>query len=358
MSNTTKIQVTISNRTVIRVIFIVLATILGVRFLINIAQPLTLIFISFFLAIALNPAVTFITHKLKFKKRAPAVAISYLTVVAILVGLFLIIVPPLFSQTRDFVDTLPDTIASVKDQNSTLGRFINNYELAETVDNISNELARKVKNLPEPVIASAGKIGSGIVSTIAVLFMTFMMLIEGPGWKKDLLRLTTPTKRKYYESMLSRMYEVVTGYVNGQLIISVIAAGFALVALLVASTLFGVSINAVGLAGVIALTGLVPMIGTVIGATIVVTVTMLSSLPLAIVMAIFFIVYQQTENVTIQPYIQSKKSELTPLLVFIAAILGIGLGGLLGGFIAIPLAACLKIVVIDYYQRKVKPESE
>ena len=100
------------------------------------------------------------------------------------------------------------------------------------------------------------------------------------------------------------------------------------------------------------------MIGTLIGATIVVSVSLLSSLPLAIIMLAFFIVYQQIENVTIQPYIQSKKSELTPLLVFIAAILGIGFGGLLGAFIAIPVAACLRIVIIDYYQRKIanKPD--
>ena len=158
--------------------------------------------------------------------------------------------------------------------------------------------------------------------------------------------------------MSDKMYDIVTSYVNGQLLISAIAAVFALFGLLIASTLLGVSINAVGLAGIIAITGLIPMIGTLIGATIVVSVSLLSSLPLAIIMLAFFIVYQQIENVTIQPYIQSKKSELTPLLVFIAAILGIGFGGLLGAFIAIPVAACLRIVIIDYYQRKIanKPD--
>ncbi|MCA9344382.1 AI-2E family transporter [Candidatus Saccharibacteria bacterium] len=358
MSDTTKIQVTISNRTVLRVIFIVIATLLGLRFILNIAQPLSLIFVAFFLAIAINPVVSYITKKMKMKKRAPAVGIAYLSVVFILVGMFLIIVPPLFDQTRNFIDSLPDTIASVKDQNTALGRFVVTYDLGDEVDNISNEIGKRASNLPEPVISSASKIGSGIVSTIAVLFMTFMMLIEGPTWKKEILKLITPKKRKYYEDMSDKMYDIVTSYVNGQLLISAIAAVFALFGLLIASTLLGVSINAVGLAGIIAITGLIPMIGTLIGATIVVSVSLLSSLPLAIIMLAFFIVYQQIENVTIQPYIQSKKSELTPLLVFIAAILGIGFGGLLGAFIAIPVAACLRIVIIDYYQRKIanKPD--
>lgn len=357
MSNT-KIQVTISNRTILRVIFIVLATILSIRFILNISRPLTLIFVSFFLALALNPVVTFISQKLRIKKRAPAVGIAYLSVVAILVAFFAVIVPPLFSQTRNFIDTVPDTLANLKQQDTALGRFVVNYQLEDEIDDLSEEIGKKVQNLPGPVISSAGKIGNAIVATIAVLFMTFMMLIEGPSWKKETLKLVSSKKRKYYEDMLARMYGVVTSYVNGQLLIAIIAAGFALIGLLIASTILGVSINAVGLAGIIALTALIPMIGTVIGATIVVAVTLLSSLPLAIIMAIFFVVYQQIENVTIQPYIQSKKSELTPLLVFIAAILGIGFGGLLGGFIAIPLAACLRIVVIDYYQRKIKPDAK
>lgn len=358
MSTNTKIQVTISNRTVLRVIFIVLATVMSIRFVLNIAHPLTLIFVSFFLALALNPVVTFISTKLHIKKRGLAVGIAYLSVVAILVTLIAIIVPPLFGQTRQFIDTVPDTLTNLDTQDSVLGRFVNNYQLGDDIDEISNEISKKVSDIPGPVISSAGRVGSAIVSTIAVLFMTFMMLIEGPTWKRETLKLVSPKQRKYYEDLLSRMYGVVTNYVNGQLIIAIISAGFALFALLVASTLLGVSINAVGLAGIIALTALIPMIGTVIGATIVVAVSLLTSLPLAIIMAIFFLVYQQLENVTIQPYIQSKKSELTPLLVFIAAILGIGFGGLLGGFIAIPLAACLRIVVIDYYQRKIKPEAK
>ena len=67
MSDTTKIQVTISNRTVLRVIFIVIATLLGLRFILNIAQPLSLIFVAFFLAIAINPVVSYITKKMKMK---------------------------------------------------------------------------------------------------------------------------------------------------------------------------------------------------------------------------------------------------------------------------------------------------
>jgi predicted PurR-regulated permease PerM len=77
---------------------------------------------------------------------------------------------------------------------------------------------------------------------------------------------------------------------------------------------------------------------------------MFSSVPLAITMLVYFIVYQQIENVTIQPYFQSRKNDLSPMLVFIAALLGIGFGGLLGGFVAIPVAGCIKILLEDWLE--------
>ena len=177
-------------------------------------------------------------------------------------------------------------------------------------------------------------------------------------WLGKILRLQQPKHRAHRKELALQMYRVITNYVNGQLLIATIAAGFALVGMLIASTVFNVSINAIGLAGIIALTGLIPMIGNTLGAAIVVLVCALSSFPLALTMAIFFLVYQQIENVTIQPYIQSRKNELTPLLVFIAALFGIGLGGLIGGFVAIPLAACIRILANDYYQNRAAKTEE
>lgn len=353
------VTVTVSNRTVVRVILIIAATFLAFRFIANISHPLTLIFFAFFLALALNPAVSWISHKLKIKSRAAATGIAYLSVLAVLTAFMVAVVPPLFHQTRDFITTLPNTVESIRDKDTGLGRLVNKYGLEDSVDNIASDMRTRLKHLPAPVLSTASRIGSGLVSTIAVLVMTFMMLVEGPGWINTFLRLQDPKKREHRKKLAEQMYGIVTSYVNGQLIIAAIAASFALIAMVILSTIFNVSINAIGLAGIIALTGLIPMIGNTLGAVMVVLVCALTSFPLAIAMAVFFLVYQQLENVTIQPYIQSRKNELTPLLVFIAALCGIGLGGLIGGFVAIPLAACIRLLAKDAYQHRLdKLETE
>ena len=74
-------------------------------------------------------------------------------------------------------------------------------------------------------------------------------------------------------------------------------------------------------------------------------------------MLIFFIVYQQIENASIQPLIQSKGLNLTPMLVFIAAIIGVSLSGILGALIAIPVAGCSRILIEDYLERNTSYKS-
>jgi predicted PurR-regulated permease PerM len=70
-------------------------------------------------------------------------------------------------------------------------------------------------------------------------------------------------------------------------------------------------------------------------------------------MAIILVVYLQIENITFQPYIQAKYNEITPLLVFVSALIGIAAGGLFGAFIAIPVAGCIKVAIEEYLtQRK------
>ncbi len=350
---TTKTEITVSNKTIIRVIVIVVATFLGINFLVRISQPLTLIFSSFFLAMALNPAVSWISKKLRIKSRAAATGIAYVSVLVFLIAFLSAVVPPLVRQTSDFIGDLPATVESLQDREKGLGRMVHRYGLEENVEKLANDMRSRIGDLGKPVLSTAGKVGSAVVSLIAVLVMTFMMLVEGPIWFEKIMRMQKKDKRQHRRELAFQMYQVITNYVNGQLLIAAIASFFAFIAMMIAGTIFDVPINAIGLAGIIALTGLIPMIGNTIGAAIVVLVCALSSFPLAITMGIFFLLYQQIENVTIQPYIQSKKNELTPLLVFIAALCGVGLGGLLGAFVAIPLAACLRILFLDYYARRV-----
>ncbi len=343
-----EVHITVSNNTIIRIILFGVATYAGFRFFDNIRHPLTLIFVSFFLAMALNPIVGFITHKLKSKSRVRGTAFAYLLVMTVLISFFAIVVPPIIHQSTDFVQDIPARITNVQTQDSSVGRFVRRYNLGEQLNQVASDWTHNLGNASGPVATTAKSVLTLLVSFVTVLVLTFMMLVEGPEWIQRLLRYLPSHRRDHIESLLFRMYRLVTKFVNAQVLVAIIGGVFAMIALSIASRIYHVSINPIALAGIVAMFAIIPTIGNILAAVCVSLVCLFSSVPLAVTMLIYFIVYQQIENITIQPYIQSRSNDLTPMLVFIAALLGIGFGGLLGGFVAIPAAGCVRILIEDY----------
>lgn len=347
-------EFTISNETLIRIILFGAGSIVLFRIFENMRHPLTLIFVSFFLALALNPAVAWVSKKLKNKSRTRATAIAYLAVVTALIAFMAVIVPPLISQTRDFIDEVPETIRDLQDDDGIIGDFVRNNELEAQVSQFANDAASNLADFQGPVVSTANRVVSNIVSIITVLILAFMMLIEGPRWLKyGFGRIENKEKRQHAKKLATKMYEVVTSFVNGQVLVAAIGAGFAMVTLFITTAIFDTpSINPIAFGGLVFLFSLIPTIGVFIASSFVVVFSAFVSIPLAITMLVYFIVYQQIENATIQPYIQSKGLELTPLIVFIAVILGVGLGGILGAFVAIPIAGWVKVFIDDYLERE------
>lgn len=356
MRNGKNIHVTFETATVIRVILLVVVTILGLMFLSKIIQPLILIVVSFFLAIGLNPIVSWIASIFKSQNRVLATGIAYSLVIGFLIAFFSFVFPPLVKQTVDFVKEIPQTLQTLKNEDGTVKTLVDRYNLQEEVDKFTNDLGGRVSDFGKPALSTAGKIGTTLLSIVTVLVLTFMMLVEGPAWIEKYFKSLKPKSRSHQKKLARQMYKVIVGYVNGQVLIAGIGGLFAAITLFIASQITNADINPIALGGIVALFALLPLIGTTLGSVIVVLACLLVNVPLAIIMAIYFIIYQQIENVTIQPFIQSRTNTLTPLLVFVSAILGVGLGGLLGALLAIPVAGCLKVIADDYFEsKKIKP---
>ena len=346
-------EFTISNETILRLIGFGLATFLIIRIFENIIHPLTLIFVSFFLAIALNRAVNWVSKNLKSRNRVTATTIAYVSVMTVLIGFLALVVPPLVNQTRQFINEVPQTLRDLREDDGFAGETIRRYELEEQVTQFASNWASDFSGVSGQAVSIANRVVSNIISIVVVLVLTFMMLIEGPKWMQAFWKQYPKDKRTHAQTIVKRMNSVVTNYVYGQVVVAAIGASFAIVALFIATAVFNVdSVNAVALGGIVFLFSLIPMFGATIAAILVSLFSLFASPALAITMAIYFIVYQQIENASIQPYIQSKGNELTPMLVFIAAIIGVSFGGILGAFVAIPAAGCVKVLVDDYLDRK------
>lgn len=342
--------INIPNRVVVRVMLVVVATLIGLAAVRQASHALTLIFTAFFLSLALNAPVHWIGQRLPGKRRGSrtvATGISFLVVIALLVGFLVSIVPPLVRQTSSFIGTVPQLVEQTRDNNSDIGRFVARYKLQDDIEKFSHQLSDRLGNFSGAALSSLQKVSSSVFSILTVLVLTFMMLIEGPRWRRLFMDVVPDDRQARVDRLAQDMYRVVKGYVNGQVVLALIASLMLLPALLILHVPYPAA-----LVVVVFICGLIPLVGHTIGAVIVTLVALFNSPVSALLVLGYYILYQQIENYIVQPRIQANSTNMSPLLVFSAVIIGVSFGGLLGGLVAIPLAGCIRIFLLDYLRIK------
>ena len=345
-----EVEVTISNRTILRIIGAAILAILFFAAVRASAHTLTLIGASLFLALALNAPVRWLSDHLPGKRRGNrglATGISIGIVVLLLAAFLALIVPPLVKQTGNFIRQAPSLVAQTRDQNSSVGKFIRQHHLQGQVEKLSKQLSSRADSITGSAVTTVTRIGSSLFATLTVIVLTIMMLAEGPRWRRIANELTPQRHSARLQRLAHDMHRVIQGYVNGQVLLAAIASLF------IVPVLFVLHIpNPLALMVVVFICGLIPLVGHTIGAIIVTIAALFHSLPSAIIILAYYILYQQIENYAVQPRIQANATNMSALLVFISVIVGANFGGLLGALVAIPVAGCLRILLLDYLQER------
>lgn len=355
-----KVKVDIDTRVFIRFVLVFLGSALALYAIYRTRTALTLLGVSLFLALALNPPVALISRRLPGVNRVGATALAYLTVLLLLGGFFVLVVPPVIEQSSKFAETVPSLIDQADSNRYLIDDFIHRYGLEtavdDAVDSAKQQASDVAANLGNVLVGGVGTVVGGLANAAFVLVLTFLMLIEGPTWLRKIWGLyDDPDKLQRHKNLVQRMYRVVTGFVNGQLAVAAIAAAATLIVLLSLSATLGLPANlAVPLAVIVFFGGMIPMIGSTIGAVLVSLILLLNSFTAMVVFLVFFLIYQQIENNFIAPTIQAKNVELSALAILAAILLGVSLYGLLGGIIAIPVAGCLRVILLDYLEYAAK----
>lgn len=357
-----KMTIDVETKTFIRLI-LVTGALAGTVFLIWKLWPaLMIVAVSFFLAIALNPPVSMLARRLPGQSRVLATALAYLVVLTVL-GLFIYVaVPPIIAETINFVNRLPAYVQDISAHQGFAAQLITQYnledELNQLVMGVQQQFGTVAQGLGSSIVDGVSSVLAGVFTTLTILVLTFLMLIEGPRWMDRLWHLYNSNETlQRHKRLAGKMYKVVTSYVNGQVLVALIAAGAGLTTLLILSRLFNVPTEAVlPLTGLIFLTDMIPMVGATFGAVIVGLVLLFNDPGAALVFTIYFIIYQQIENNFIQPLVQSRTVALSALSIILAIIIGITLLGIVGGIVAIPIAGCLRVILLDYMEhRRQKP---
>jgi predicted PurR-regulated permease PerM len=341
-----EVALTVSLETFVRVAVFIIATVIILGALHRAAHALLLIFTAFFLALALNSPVQNLAKVLPGRlmgKRSVATTLSLLVLILAFIAFVASIAPSLANQTQTFVRSAPNLVMDFRDQNSATGKLVRRYHLEKQVDELSDQISARTQHIGGKAFSTAQKVGTSIFSLLTILVLTFMMLVEGPRWLAFVRDIIPDKHHGMSDRLADDMYRVIKGYVNGQ----VFLAGLAAILILPAVFILHISYPA-ALFVVIFVCGLIPMVGHTIGAIIITTVALFHSTSSAVIILAYYIFYQQMENYLLQPRVQANTTNMSPLLVFASLIIGVSFGGLFGGLVAIPIAGCLRIALLEY----------
>jgi predicted PurR-regulated permease PerM len=329
-----------STRTIARVFLTVAALAALVYLLYLIRGVVELVLISIFLAVAMGPPVDFFSrHGLR---RAQAIVVVYLLILAAIVGIGLLVVPPIVNQVQDFANNVPHYVTTLR-KNRTVRKYDQRYHIVDKLQKEATKLPSKLGAAASTLSSITVGVFSAIVKLVTVLTMTFFLLLEGGPLFDMLLGRAPPARRAELRKTADDVYGAVAGYVAGNLLISVIAGTVSFVTLQILGVPF-----AVPLAVLMGFLDLVPLVGATLGAAIVGIVTLFHDFPTAtIVWVVVSILYQQIENNVIQPVVYKRTVDVRPLFVIVAILIGSSLLGVLGALVAIPIAAAVQIVVRD-----------
>lgn len=303
---------------------------------------LTWIFISAFLAMAVNPLVDRLTKK--GLARGWAAAVCYLGVLGAIALIGFSFIPTLVDQVNQFANAIPGYVEDLTAGRGKLGFLETDYQIVERIkEQVSDGGASKIFGFSDTALSLTKSLFTVVAAVVTIAFMTFFMILEGPKWMERIYGLLPEESQPRWRKVGNDIYRTVGGYVSGNLLISLIAG------LVSFGVLYGLGVQyAVALALIVALLDLIPLAGATIAAIIVTTVGFLDSTTSGIVLLIFFLIYQQIENHFLQPIIYGRTVQLTPLAVLVSVLIGAELAGVIGALGAIPVAGAIQVLLIDW----------
>lgn len=338
-------------------VFVVAGVYLSGQVIYHLRALLVLGLVGGFIALILNPVVVSLQHW-RVKRRGAAVAIVTFVALLLFLGLAILFGYPLVNGITHFATALPGYVRRAQHGQGWIGHLFRKYHVESWVQRNSSHLTSLASGLGKPALALGKGALSVILSLVAVFTFVVLLLIEAPKIRRSLTKLVSPERAKRYRHIGRIISRSVSGYVLGDMMTSIIAGVVVFVSLLVVGVpyalLFGLWV---------ALVDFLPTIGGALAGVPTVLFAFAHSLTAGIVTLIVFLLYTQIENHILNPIVMSRTVKISPLLVFVAVLVGADLGawvaGLAGGFVAVllavPMAATIQVIVREWW-RASEPE--
>lgn len=331
-----RVVVDLPARMVLRTVIVAALAVLLLYVVYLIRGFLVQLAIAAFIAVAVDPLV----HRLQERgmSRGRAILVVMLGCIAALAVALSIFLPPLIDQADKLSGGgINEIVTSVQHTQS--------YQAVDKRFGVVDSLTTAAEKLPgivsNQIVGVLAVVAAGVFGTITIMFLTVFLLTGGEQAMRGIARVVPQVTERRWWAIVHGAYQGISAYAGGAVVIALIGGStMALVA-----ALLGLP-YALPLGLWMMLLEIIPMIGATIGAIPAVLVAFAAGGPIhGLAMVVFVIVYQQVENILIQPRVQGRAAQLSPLVVFASVIIGAKLLGVVGALFAVPVAGVIQIFV-------------
>jgi predicted PurR-regulated permease PerM len=322
-------------RSAARATSIVVALVVVLALVVDLAPVPAWIVIGVVLAMALDPLVGWLTDHTVLG-RGFAVGVVVVALLAIVATMLVFAVPSIVESVRDLDDELP-RIAADLERLPVIGD-----ELAER--GVADRLQTTLEEAPDRLASDTGalertlrSIGDGLVATFWILLITVTALIDGRRVREGLRNLLPSNRRDRFDRVGTIVGDVVARYAVGSLVIAAIAG----IAVFTIAVVGGVPLAPLlGLWA--ALSNFIPQVGGFLGGAPLVVLALTTGTTKGLVVLVVYLIYMQVENRVIQPVIVSKAVDIPPFVAMVAVLVGGAAAGVIGAVLVTPLVGVAK----------------
>lgn len=318
-----------------------LIAIVLMRALASTSQIFVLIIVALFLATGLNPAVEAIQRR--GLNRTNAVIVIFFSVIAFVALFISFVIPPVISQGTQLINSAPDLLANLE-ENATIADLNAQFGIIDTLQVRLTEITSDGTLI---ISAFGGVIGvgrsvlSGTFTALTILILTLYFITSLPQMTNLGLRFVPASRRERVSLLTNAVISRVGSFVGSQVVIAFMAATFTLALALVLSLP-----SPIAIAMIVLVCGLIPLIGHFIGGAVVTIIALTQSVSIGLIAFITYIIYVQIENYIVTPRIMKRTLAVPGAVTIISALIGSSLLGLIGGLLAVPVAASI-ILILD-----------
>lgn len=315
----------------------------------RLSSVLTFVVVAIFLALVLNPLVEVLVRR--GLPRALGVATVFLGLLGFFALLGSLVIPPIVAETATLIERAPGYVEELNDR-PWFAELDAQYDISTRLsEELNTRLsdANFISTLFGGALGAAGWVAAGVIGLLTTLILTLYFLAAFPTVKDAAYKMVPASRRPRVIALAEESMRRVGGYALGQILVATINATCAWVMMEILSIPY-----AVVLAVAVGILGLIPLVGATLGAVIVAVVALFQDPTLALIVVVYFVVYQQIENYAIVPRIMHRTVSVPGAVTVVAVLAGGTLLGVLGALLAIPVAAGLLLI----YEEVVVPRQD